>query len=297
MGLRSLIKQRRGGRVQEREVGYSELLELVAAGMPPLVGELRLRDERRARHLAHLMTTYREILEALSALREAFLWLTRVPGVDLEIKQLMAQAAARTVTGVEAILAEAHPRTLDDARYMMELEFLLRDVAREPRQLARWRDAQPHQRNQQFGFGKLRQRLEAAQQVPSGFVLPDRDEYRSHSEAVHPSPVGTQGLDEVDEESGIFWDAGDLLQHAARLWPAALDAAAVTLTEDGANEFDEDVPDLAAVDVAMSRTDKTMRLLGINNDREPYVANQRTMEDVARSLRLDVPPHTDGAAD
>lgn len=292
-----MIKRDRAADEPEAQaVNYQDLLATLAAHVaPPLLAELRRREERRALHLFHLVTTYRVIFEGLSALREAFLWLARVPGLHPEISHLLVEAADRIVAGVEDLLGEANPRVLDASRFLMEVEFLFREFARTPDQLVAWMEAEPHQRNQRFGFGQLRQREERARGVPEGQVLPDYGEYRAHSVAVHPLPAGAAVGGAIDQTSGLFYDTGDLLQHAVRVWLVALDAAAATTLDDGL-PFDEPTPDLDTVDAAVARIDETMQLLGVDTRREEHVSIRRSFAESARKLGLgnNEPPRSDG---
>jgi hypothetical protein len=239
---------------------YAELLATIGSTRGGSLGEeLSGREERRGLHLFQMLTHLRPLFEGLSQLREALLWLGRRPGVDDDIDSLLREAAQRVLTGVESILAKAEPRVLDEARHLMEIEFLLRDFSRTPERLDVWRQLSEDERTRQFGFRELRQREEKALGFVGRHVLFDEEEYRFHSLSLHPQPLGgRRPLPAPDEVSGLFRDAADLLHHASRVWEAALAAAEATRSYGGKPDDGAGRPPLDAVDEAR-------RLIDANN--------------------------------
>jgi hypothetical protein len=288
-GLRRRRPRRGGGEDNPPPVTYDSLLETLASAVGPLALELNERHSRRAAHLVHLLTLSRLTFDGLSELRESFLWLTRVPGADPEIAALCRQAADKIVGGVESLLVDTHPRVLDEARYLMEIEFLFYEFAREPSQVPVWRDLSARERNQRFGFGALRRREERARNVPADHVLADRQEYSVHSSSVHPCPSSETADVGLDAASGIFHDASDLLQHAARTWAAALDAFESTMSDREA-EADEMPPRLDAVTGAMGLIDEQRMAMGWTRARPDWLP---ISEDVLPTPPVDESPRTD----
>jgi hypothetical protein len=243
---------------------YGDLLATLEPSLDSLAEELSERDARRSLHLFHLLTRLRPFFDGLSQLYGALLWLARLPGVDDDVAYLLREAAQQVVSGMESLLAEPDPRVLDEARRLMEIEFLFFEFTRTPDRLAVWRAISERERTQEFGFDALRQREEKAQGLPAEKVLFDREEYRMHSSAVHPQPLSRQpsGSSPPDPATGLFYDAGDLLHHASRVWTAGLAAAKRTGSISG-DAFDARLPPLDAVEAAKQMMEENSRNLGL----------------------------------
>jgi hypothetical protein len=145
----------------------------------------------------------------------------------------------------------------------MEIEFLLLDFSRTPERLDVWRDLPEHERSEQFGFDALRQREEKAQGIPPQRSLFEREEYRLHGSTVHPHPLSSDAqVSPPDDASGLFYDAADLIHHAARVLTAGLAAAGQT----GAGSpqlLEAQLPPLDAVQVANQMIDENHRRIGL----------------------------------
>jgi hypothetical protein len=242
---------------------YVDLLATLEPSLDPLAEELSERDGRRSLHLFHLLTLLRPFFDGLSQLYGALLWLARLPGVDDDVAYLLREAAQQVVSGMESMLAEPDPRVLDEARRLMEIEFLFFEFTRSPERLDVWRAVSERERTQEFGFDVLRQREEIAQGIPAEKVLFDQEEYRMHSSAVHPQPLSRRlSVSPPDLATGLFYDAGDLLHHASRVWTAGLAAAKRTGSSSG-DGFDARLPPLDAVDAAKQMMEENSRNLGL----------------------------------
>jgi hypothetical protein len=242
---------------------YAELLATVASTRGSLADDLSSRNERRGLHLFLLLTYLRPLYEGLTQLHEALLWLVRRPGIDVDIAGMLRDAAQLVVSGMETMLSEPDPRVLDEARHLMEIEFLFRDFARSPERLEMWRLLSEEERTQQFEFGALRKREEGALGVVGRHILFDQEEYRFHALSAHPQPVGHRRLlSSPDETSGLFRDAADLLHHSSRVWDAGL--AAVKATRSGGRSDEPDWPALGAVEAARRLIDESYREVGLS---------------------------------
>jgi hypothetical protein len=92
----------------------------------------------------------------------------------------------------------------------------------------------------------------------------NKEEYRVHSSTVHPQPLsGRQPMSAPDTTTGLFYDAGDLLHHASRVWTAGLAAAKRTGSISG-EAYDARLPPLDAVDAAKRMLDENNRDLGLH---------------------------------
>jgi hypothetical protein len=242
---------------------YADMLGALGPSLGSLADELSQRNERRGRHLFHLVTVLRPFLEGLSQLREAMLSLARAPDVDGDIANLLREAAHEVLSGTESMLADPDPRVLDESRHLMEIEFLLLDFSRTPGRLDAWRDLPEHERSKQFGFDALRRREEKAQGIPPQRSLFEREEYRLHGSTVHPHPLSPEApVPPPDEASGLFYDAADLIHHAARVLTAGL-AAAVHTGAGSAQQLEAQLPPLDAVQVANRMIDEHHRRIGL----------------------------------
>ncbi|MDX6234483.1 MAG: hypothetical protein QOH68_3591 [Nocardioidaceae bacterium] len=244
---------------------YAELLASVGSTGGSLAEDLMDRDERRGVHLFHLLTLLRPLYEGLTQQREALLWLGRRPGIDDDIANLLRESAQKVLSGMETMLAEPDPRVLDEARHLMEIEFLLREFARSPERLELWRHLPEDERAEQFEFGALLRREQWALGIDGRHILFDQEEYRFHSLSVHQQPRGRRRpLPSPDETTGLFRDAADLLHHASRVWDAGLAAVEATRSARGRSAVTE-WPTLDAVDAARRMIDETNRAVGLTD--------------------------------
>jgi hypothetical protein len=228
-----------------------------------LVKELAARQERRSQHLFSLLTQFPEFLEGLSQLQEALKWLASESGVDVEVAHLLLEAERRVVSGTEFLLSQADPRVLDEARYLMEVEFLLLDFARDPDRLDAWTRTPQLERSRRFDFDVLSRRHLEATEAEADRVLFDQEEYRMHGLTTHPRPIDPDPpLSAPDAATGLFFDAADLIHHSMRVWTAGL-AAAGTTGAVAAVALEARRPALPAVDAALQLIDNTHRSIGL----------------------------------
>jgi len=198
----------------------------------PIVDNLIESDRRAAARLLDSSLYFMPLLRALQAFMEHFDRLAGLDGLDPDIAALFRQASGNVYDGILACTHPPGPRVMDESRFLMEVEFLLYDLAARPESLGEWRDAEPHRRNQNFGFGKLRARRERDLGVEPTEVLPDRDEYSVHSANVHPRPAHElMPPDETPDarRTHLMVDLGDLFGHATRVASAAIPAVEVFL--------------------------------------------------------------------
>lgn len=139
------------------------------------VGAALLANHRRRIDQVRMLTTDHDILiRAIGQSVGRLQWLARIPDLHPELVHLLETATKDLEHGVESILTERDPRSLDVSRHLMEIESLLRLFAREPRELEEWVDIEPHLRHGAYGFGKLTQREGRARGIPDDQVLPER---------------------------------------------------------------------------------------------------------------------------
>ena len=242
---------------------YVDLLATLRPVERGLVKELVAREERSSQHLFSLVTRFPEFLDGLSQLQEALKWLARQSGVNVEVAHLLLEADRRVVSGTEFLLSQSDPRVLDEARYLMEVEFLLLDFARDPDRLDVWTRTPQLERSRQFDFDVLCRRHQEATGAPADRVLFDQEEYRMHGSTTHPRPIDPDPpLSAPDAATGLFFDAADLIHHTMRVWTAGLAAAGSTGTV-AAAALEARRPALDAVDAALQLIDNTHRSIGL----------------------------------
>lgn len=200
----------------------------------PVADGLRLTRARREENLLRLCTTYRIGLEGFNQAVAWFDWMVTLCSDDT-LKRLLERVVLNVHRGVEAALAGDYPTVNDIGRDLMEIEVLLRDFARDPRQLQKWAEGpDPGFRSDAFGFGVILDRLRVAAGVPQTQLLPEKREYKAHSESLHPTPAGRPTVawaDDGDVEAQFEHDLGDLLMHVGRSVGATMALA------DGADHF------------------------------------------------------------
>jgi hypothetical protein len=263
---KKMKKSRRRADAGPAGVGTDTYVDMLATLKPVAGGlaeELAARQERRNQHLFSMLTQVPVFLEALAQLQEALVWLAGRPGVDSEVAHLLGEAGRRVVTGTDALLSQPDPRVMDEARYLMELEFLFLDFAGDPARLDVWSRTPQLERNRLFDFGSLRRRHQEATGVHADRVLFDQEEYRLHGSTTHPGPVDRDPpLVAPDVATGLFFDAADLLHHTMRAWTAGLTVVGATGSAAG-RSLEAQRPALDAVDVATQLIDENYRGIGL----------------------------------
>ncbi|HWU21538.1 MAG TPA: hypothetical protein VN088_08435 [Nocardioides sp.] len=278
--------------IEGTRVGYSQLLGDLAGYVGSLHPVLTATDDTRATNLLDsalwLMPTWR----GLSQLHDAFLWWSEANGLQPEIAGLLKQAAEHLVLGVESILGQRAPRVVDESRFLMEVEFLLRDFSLDPARIDEWAALPPRKRHQKFGFGQARSRVEKAAGIPHGRVLPDRDEYSLHSRVVHPWPRGELPVPDGtphDRRSWLATDLGDLLGHGWKVLMAFLGDIEKFLPDEG-QEIAGDPPDISAAREVLDDYAEQMRAL-----RVPVRPDHVDIQGWARDAPDSMPADGDGA--
>jgi hypothetical protein len=245
--------------IESEATVYGALLHDVGPVLGPLGQALARANERRGEHLLYLLGEFRPLVTALSQLQQAFLWLAGQRGVDADVAAVVRSCADHLVSGTDRLLSEEAPRQMDASRFLLEVEFLFRDFARDPGQHRAWRETTPQERDATFGFRALRARAEQEQHVPDGKLLFEEHEYRTHGARTHPRATATHPEPPApDTRTGLFYDAADLLHHAMRVW--ALSETTVRLTgsvDDAAMRADP--PSLDAVVTARELVERVQR--------------------------------------
>lgn len=98
------------------------------------IGERR----RRRNHQYAQLLSFDPFTDAFDEILAHFDLLSRIEGLDPEIVHLLNDARDLVVTGVDSILSEASPHSVDEARKLLELEFLFHDFAGTPENLKEW---------------------------------------------------------------------------------------------------------------------------------------------------------------
>ena len=97
---------------------------------------------------------------------------------------------------------------------LMEIDFLLRDFAATPIGIDDWATAEDFQRQRRFGFGQLRTREERRRGMPDDVVLPERDQWATHSVHSHPLPSKDVEPAPSHPSFSLLASLTDLLDHA-----------------------------------------------------------------------------------
>jgi hypothetical protein len=248
------------------DTSYGTLVGALLPSLGSLGRELGEREQRRAEHLLHLVTQLRPWFAGLSQIGDGLRWLAGLDGRDPVAAGLLRAAFDQVVSGTERLLAEPDVRVMDESRVLIEIEFLLLDFAASPRRVELWQAMGDDERDTDFGFDMLRRRHEARSGVPSDLAIFDVEEYRIHSRRVHPRPADGGILAPPDPVTGLFFDAGDLMHHAFRVWTAGLALLA--------NQGDDvrrlpGLPPMDAVDQATRLMDENNRRLGLSGAGAP----------------------------
>jgi len=202
------------------EVATSDLLAVVAGmGLTRISRHLEEREQRRCTRLFHLMTS-----PALPAIDEVL----RLFDLSAEGAKQYGPAALPDLIHrgrrdfedmLDGLLVGAHPPMANAARDVMELEWLLRDIVRDPGQLEVWANADEKTRRREFSPIAMRKRL--AQVAHPGLDLPETPEYQVHSASLHVTP----GREEIDERfendpgpGVVFFWVHEILEHTRRLF-------------------------------------------------------------------------------
>jgi len=270
--------------------------ELLGAAKP--LGQLGEFLRSRAQTRSHrLLESYLRLTPFLAAFaQEAHLldWLLGFADLPSDIVDLAQYAKGTTFSGVEALLSGDDDAASNQGRLLMEVEFLLRDFAADPRRVQKWAGLEPFERSRQFSFGEVRKRVEQRHGIPKGFSFPDRAEYQVHSRTAHPSPPDPRG-EAPDLATDLFFGMGDLLTHFDRVIVALVEFAEVVADPTDQRDV-PDPPEHGALDRARADIGEYMsRLPGVTPGREPIPMNwaEDARSRVVRAHRRtgSAPPH------
>lgn len=244
-------------------------LTLSVAGWMGQLGDfLHARSAERAGRLLDVYTRLTSVPAAFAELGDFLDWV--LTGFDLpaEVAQLARYAKRTAFSGVEAALSGDGDSASNQARLLMEVEFLLRDFAASPERVERWAGVTPFERSKQFSFAAMRKRLERERGITDGYTLPDRAEYQAHSATAHPSPPDPS-VQAPDRVTDLFLDLGDLLIHLDRVLRALLELLGVLVDPDDDDEV-PDPPGTEAVKRAFAEIEAYVgRLPGYPLERQP----------------------------
>ncbi|MCW2855451.1 MAG: hypothetical protein JWR52_1066 [Marmoricola sp.] len=199
----------------------------------------------------------------LNQVRGGLLWCAAVASHN-EVAGLLQSAAWKLDDGVRSILGAPPPRVVDEARFLMEIEFLLRDFALDPRRIDEWTSLDLWERNNKYGFGKSRRRVETALGLPDGQSLPDKVEYSIHSAEVHPQPAHQKHPEATTTEQRqalLDADLSDLAIHGWRVLTAFCGNADRFVTEDPEEDIELSL-DLSGVREFVANRNETLVELG-----------------------------------
>lgn len=146
------------------------------------------RGEMRAKQVAAL-AQFDPLTSAFDEVIVRFRGLASIGGLHPEIKHLLIDAERWIVEGIDRALSSADPHPLEEARLLLELEFLLRDFAATPTHIQEWAEVEEWNRQAKFGFGKLRQRDERRRGLDETMVVAARNYWITHSSDSHPKPI------------------------------------------------------------------------------------------------------------
>ena len=135
---------------------------------------------------------------------------------------LIERFGADVEVAVEALLAGRHGVLANTMRDVMEMEWLLRDFARDPSGIRKWLLSDDQLPRDYFRPHKVRDRL-ASDLFPGKRVeLPDAQEYAFHSKSLHVTPGSPQDWDNVlakeSDARALLFYSYEIIEHARRFF-------------------------------------------------------------------------------
>jgi hypothetical protein len=180
----------------------SELLRALAS-------HRQLRNQQR-----NALSSFSPLVEAFDEVLARLALLESTHGLHKEMGHLLHMAGSTVTAGIDHLLSVAEPHDVEEARMLMEIDFLLRDFGAIPAHIDEWATADDRNRQSKFGFGKLREREERRAGLPPESVFPEREQWAAHS--VHSHPLPTKDLEPPLQHPSfsLLSALGDLFDHA-----------------------------------------------------------------------------------
>jgi hypothetical protein len=209
------------------QYSYQKSLAVLEESKPRIAQALRKANDRRTERLAGLIDGMRlrgleQLYVYLDAAIESYASLPAI--ADLVF--LLNRVRADFQTALEATLSGYQGVATDAMRDVMEIEGLLLDFATTPANAQEWLKADRRLRMQKYGPVHVRDRLKDAGISPysdEGFEPVD---YRSHSEALHvtplQSPLSGRGPEPAEDPLVLNADVGfmEMFEHGSRIMKA-----------------------------------------------------------------------------
>ena len=186
----------------------------------PLKSGIAKRTARRQLQKAILLK-FKPLSEAFDEVLAQLQFLSNSDDLRPEVSYLLDEAQRWVIGGVDHALAEDTSNEIDEARKLLELEYLLLDFAAVPSSLDEWTAIESWKRQTRFGFGELRKREERRQELDEDMVIAARDYWITHSIHSHPKPPHDEPPQSPDQSRSLLLLLCDLLGHAMSVVHAA----------------------------------------------------------------------------
>lgn len=254
---------------------YASLLR-ATRGVSAVHAHLADDLERRGQNLLALMTGHILALPAFAQANRMFEALAGISTVEA-VTTLIERSCDDALRALTALIAGHEPLCNDICRDLMEVEALVRDFTRDSSQIAKWAGDNDLGRDRGFGFGKILDRLRAAEGVDQGLTLPQMREYQVHSIRLHPS-ANTPKFSAENRVVSLTYQLADVIEHLDRvIWAVGF----LMNTHEDLRSYDieHEKPDPRTLDMGafVSLRDSLrdflaseIRQSGIHLDRQPY---------------------------
>lgn len=175
----------------------------------------RVVNKKLLEHFDPILGAFDEVIDVLNALRSS-------KSIPKEINDLIVDTQQWIIYGLDRSLSVQSGSELEEARKILETEFLLLDFTHRDESLENWKNIEPWKRQQEFGFGKLRQREEKRQDLSEDMVIAARDYWIHHSTQSHPHPHKKNRNKVFDPSREYLLLICDLLMHSVSLIDSAI---------------------------------------------------------------------------
>lgn len=237
--------------------------------------------ERRGQNLFALMTGHVLALPAFAQAHRMFEALAGISTVEA-VTTLIERSCDDALRALTALIAGDEPSCNDICRDLMEVEALIRDFTRDSSQIAKWAGNNDLGHDEGFGFGKILDRLRAAEGVDQGLTLPQMREYQVHSIRLHPS-AKTPKFSTENRVDSLTYQLADVIEHLDRvIW--AVGFLMNTHEDLRSYHVEPEKPDPRTLDMSafVALRDslraflaREIRQSGIHLDRQPYNKHER----------------------